>query len=255
MEITWKPSAQSMEVRRHVQDFVAAFMRGDYAQSRQAARQCGAQEDIREQHVAVDIDLARMQQMQHDPLESRFVQQEIDRVGEAQHGIENQGKVEQHHQFVVRLPQVRIDLGHGQKVDLTSGESTQPLDLTQQRAVHAVMQSDAGRRLQAEHALTLLEERLHVEQFREPGILSPTFARFATDVATPRRGSTLFEALLGLPKPRTLMEAEIPALLYDGGMPLDLIKHHFLSRHPQERERIVAYLYQRENRTPSAASH
>lgn len=248
LEIRWKPTEQGVEVRRNIQAFVDAFARGDYAQARQAARRCGETADVREQHEVVDISLTRLQQAQTDPLEMRAVILEMDRIGEAQHGIHDAGTVHRRDEFLVRLPQPRADLGGGLTVDLVTGASSRPLDLGQQTVVEGFRRSPAGQRLQAEHALTLLEERVHVEQFRASGIMSPSFARFATDVAVPKRGSVLFEALLEVSaKPRTLMEAEIPALLYDAGMPLATIRDHFLARHPQERERILSYLDTRES--------
>lgn len=108
MTLTWKPDRHGMQVRRHIQDFVDAFMGRDYVRARQAASQCASHEDIREHNIPVNIDVARLEGLQSDPDEMRQLQLEIDRIGEAKHGAAGR-----HSASLPGAPSARAATHHG----------------------------------------------------------------------------------------------------------------------------------------------
>jgi hypothetical protein len=249
------PSAASVEVRRHVQKFVQALDGHDYDAARRAAGRCGASSDIRCHDVPIEFDALRLQAMHHDPLELKLALSDMAELGrgQVQQCIDNEGSAREHHSFGVRLPQPVACLRGGARVDLVSGcLLSGSLSASRAAKVEAFRHSEAGHALIQEYAITLLEERVHVVQFSHAGIMSPTFAHFAADVGTARRGCPLFEAFLGLDTTIHVMEAEIPALLYDAGMRLDEVEQHMYANHPQDRERLLDYLHTREGSLPPA---
>ncbi len=118
--------------------------------------------------------------------------------------------------------------------------------------VQAIRQSPEGQRVLAETAVTAFEESVvHANQYAHSagGILSPSYARFTRDFGIEHGLRGQFLSFLGMieqehPLRIPFYEQEVPALLYDAGMPLPLIERHYFfgSRHVSERTPLINFL-------------
>jgi hypothetical protein len=132
---------------------------------------------------------------------------------------------------------VRLQNGVEVNLNVSTTESArvEPRALTaaEQQQVAGILQSEPGRRILQEQAFIAMEERLiHLSQLQLGGqVISPTYARFLSERAVGPNGNTpgddLHSAFNGEGRSNSTYEQELVALLYDGGMSVADIEHHF----------------------------
>jgi hypothetical protein len=132
--------------------------------------------------------------------------------------------------------------------------------------IQMVRDSDAGKKLFAEHAIQAFEERLvHLNQFPERQILSPTYARFVEQHATNSPSDDLFnlgigrenkglDDVKGTGRSLRTIEQEVPMLLYDAGMPVEMISQQMEKNHPYRKEVLDFLREQQAHETPASGS-
>lgn len=273
----WHPNEQGTEVRLQAQSFVDKFMKGDYAGALNVAVEAPVMERInlnpasRVHEVRINAaDLAKPEIVEIKMNElSKYAEFKWSQV--VADGVPGDSRLE------VVIPKTIVELKSGADVRLVDIVPTQssgyrqsykmefpthdikgkPLSAEQTKEIQALRESPGGQRVLAETAIFGFEETIvHANQHitQGGGISSPAFAEFARNIAASNenlRGHRL--SLLGsltakhAERPK-IMEQEVPALAYDAGMPLSMVRHHFFfgSRHVEQRTPVMNFLKFRE---------
>jgi hypothetical protein len=273
----WKPNKESLEVRGQAEQFVQRFMAGDYAGALNVAVEAPVMARVnlnpptRIHEVKINADELAKPEIVELKMNELSKYAEFKWAQSVRDGIVDETKLE------VVIPKTIVELKSGAEVrivDIVPVEQNgyrqsykmefpskdvkgNPLTPEQLKEIEAIRQSPGGQRLLAETALFGFEETIvHANQHITQGgaISSPAFAEFARNVAArseTNRGHRL--AFLGMidsqhaMRPK-IMEQEVPALAYDAGMPLSMVRHHFFfgARHVQERTPVMDFLQLRE---------
>lgn len=271
--LEWKPTDESVQVRREAETFVKQLMAKDYKGATQTALSTEAMRGVElnphSRKHEVNIGAAEILDNEHlgshmKSLSELAIFKWHQVIKDSEIGME---------QLSVVVPRPIIKLKNGEAhvpfVDFvkqqdrtftlefpTTTTSGKPLTAAQTAEITTIRNSPEGQRLLGEVALFAFEESLvHANQHRTSGgrIMSPTFAEFSRDFSQTHgtRGHML--AFLGMmdrfhPLREALFEQEVPAILYDAGMPLSMIKHHFFfgGRHTVERAPVIKFLEARE---------
>lgn len=271
--VSWKPTAEAVRVRLEAQSFVEKLQKRDYMGALNVVVESPSLNGVELNPVnrkhAVKItaaDLAR------NPNEVAVA---MDRMGvlgkfEWKQATTSTAQVEMQ-KLTAIVPQVNVELSLGRVVPLvefvpsnngfkaqfptrtTDGGS---LTVAEMAEMHKLRQSEAGQRLIAETAIIAFEEStVHANQHSVGGIMSPTYAEFSKEITlgSEYRTRSHLLALLNMLSRQDqnrsfIFEQEVPALLYDAGMPLSMIKHHYFfgSRHVPERTPVMEFLERRE---------
>jgi hypothetical protein len=277
----WEPNNNGIEIRLQAQSFVDKFMKGDFAGALNVAVEAPVMERInlnpssRVHEVRISADeLAKPEIVEIKMNElSKYAEFKWSQV--VADGIPGDSRLE------VVIPKTIVGLKSGADVRLVDIVPTEtsgfrqaykiefpnrdvkgnPLTAEQTREIQALRESAGGQRVLAETAIFGFEETIvHANQHitQGGGISSPAFAEFARNIAASNenlRGHRL--SLLGsltakhAERPK-IMEQEVPALAYDAGMPLSMVRHHFFfgSRHVEQRTPVMNFLKFRETFGP-----
>lgn len=273
--VDWKVNPEGIEVRLQAQRFVDAFMTGKYSEALKVAVEAPVMERVNlnpsSRRHAETISVSELKQPEILQLRMSSLQQHAEFRWQqvTRDGIAGETKLE----VVIPKPIIQLKDGNTQVplVDFARTErggykvtfpekSTSGVELTpaQVAEIRAVRQSPEGRRLLAETAIFGFEETIvHANQHITQGgrITSPSYAEFARNWGSQSpdlRGHRL--SFLGMidnkhPMRPTIFEQEVPAMLYDAGMPLSVVRHHFFfgGRHVDRRTPVMDFLSNRES--------
>jgi len=123
-------------------------------------------------------------------------------------------------------------------------------------AINEIRNSPEGQRIIAETALIAFEENIvHANQHLNGGaIMSPTYAAYTRDFGITHGTRPSLLNFLGMldklhETRQPFYEQEVPAMLYDAGMPLEMIQRHYFfgSHHVPIRVPIMNYLQNLDN--------
>lgn len=267
--LVWEPSAGSIQARREAQSFVDAFMRRDYVGALKTAVGSKALYGVElnpEGHThTLSITAAEMK----EPDRLQFHLDRMNRVGKfnweqsmVNFQMENQRlkvllpktvvPLEQGSTPVALVDFVRTEDGHYSVELPKTNVAGAPLTRPQIEEISSIRNSSQGQRLIAETALAAFEESIvHANQHVTVGgdIISPTYAAFTRDFGAKYGTRPHMLSFLGMltnqsPVKEAFYEQEVPALLYDAGMPLEVIKRHYFrgASHVAERTPVINYL-------------
>lgn len=275
--LEWKPSEETIRVRHETEKFVQQIMKGDYEGALKTAMETEVMQST-ELNPARRKSIAKINAEDlNNPQQVMSVMGEMS--GQAQ--FKWQQRTQDGHigsmQLDVTVPRPIIKLKDGGvevalvdftqqgnvgfkgpvKVEYpTTTTSGAPLTKSQIAEIEAIRKSEVGQRMIGETALFAFEESLvHANQhYTAYGkIMSPTFARYSRDFHIKHDTRPQMLHFAGLTDKMSsmreiFMEQEVPMMLYDAGMPLSMIRHHFFfgNRHMQERTPIMNYLEARE---------
>jgi hypothetical protein len=272
-EVAWKPSEASVTTRTEAQNFVKAFMAKDYhgalATSIEAKVLQHVELNPNPKLQSVDITAAELK----DPLTLQYHMSQLAKIGVFDWRQKISGADVLESRLRVNVPRtvVQLDSGNakvalvdfvktegpgyfsGYKVDYpsvtTSGEKLSPEQLSE---IETIRKSPEGQRVLAETAIVAFEESIaHANQHISAAgdIISPSYARFSRDFSIEHGTRAHFLSFLGMMGKDhqfkvNFNEQEVPAILYDAGMPLPLIEHHynFGGRHVEERLPVFQFL-------------
>jgi hypothetical protein len=261
-KMEWEPSEKSLEIRREMQSFTREFMAGNYEKAYQLARHSKTapghetaypQNDPKHPLTPIKARDLLSATADHNPkLEEHL--RNMEQTGKAHILPFEDGKPKEY--LVTELPTI-IELETGAKVDLLdksgntfsqTGAPGRLLTAEERAEMQTVRESAAAKRIFAEYAMQAFEERLvHLNQFNEGAILSPTYAKYVERYATHSRADDLFNVgnqipnnglddVLGTGRSRRTIEQEVPMLLYDSGMPLEIISREMEKNYPYRKE-------------------
>jgi hypothetical protein len=267
----WKQTNESIRVRLEAQQFVGKMTSGDYLGALNVAVESPSLNGVVLNPATKKHSITmKASEFKH----SNDVALGMDRMGDL-------GKFQWHQartssellaqDLTAIVPKVNVELKPGTVVPLVdfvpsnngykaqfSSTTTFGAKLSEAEAAQmlSLRQSPAGQRLIAETAIIAFEEAtVHANQHSNGGIMSPTFALFSKELTLNTSYGTRSHMLAFLgtlssrdPNRVYVFEQEVPALLYDAGMPLSMIKHHYFfgSRHVPERRPIMDFLDKRE---------
>lgn len=270
--VTWKPSEHSVRVRLEAQSFVDKLQKGDYM---------GALNVAVESPSLNGVELNPANRKHSVPVKAADIAKNTAEVAVAMDQMGVLGKFEWKQtstrseigpeKTTAIVPEVHVELKPGTVVPLVefvpsnNGFKAQFPDVTVSGAkltiadiaqINSLRNSPAGQRMIAETAIIAFEEStVHANQHNAGGIISPTFAQFSKELTLNSDYKTRSHLLAFIgtlsrqdPNRSFVFEQEVPALLYDAGMPLSMIKQHYFfgPRHVQERTPVMKFLEQRE---------
>lgn len=257
----WSPDADGLKVRQDLQKFSEAMAKGDYKAAAEIARASGvgpAPGNVTDTKTDIKADAADLA----NPVKLREFLARMQHAANIRPDVDNEGKPAAERKYEVTTPRPVIKLASGVEVDLTNpartlGTDSRALTDVEQQQVDALLKSDAGKRILQEHAMITMEERLvHLSQLHMGGkVISPTYAKFLAErgrAPTDTEAADAYYHALRAGQPGTpgrnsaTYEQELIALLYDSGMPIKMIEHHFGAQWGAERAPIVDYLKARE---------
>lgn len=273
----WTPNNNGVEVRLQAQQFVDAFMRRDYAGALNVAVEAPvmARVELNPKSRTHEVKITAQELSKPEIVELRM--NNLSKYAEfkwaqtVRDGIVDESRLE------VVIPKTVVELKSGadvRLVDIVPVESNgyrrgykmefpnkdvngKPLTAAQAKEIEIIRQSEPGQRMLAETAIFGFEETIvHANQHLTLGgaITSPAFAEFARNIASKSETSRAHRlSFLGMidsnhPQRPWIMEQEVPAIAYDAGMPLSMVRHHFFfgSRHIPERTPVMNFLQMRE---------
>lgn len=238
----WAPDADGLKVRQDLQKFSEAMAKGDYKTALEIARASGigpAPGNVTDTNADIKANAADLA----DPVKLREFLARMQHAANIKPDVDNEGKPAADRKYEVTTPRPVIKLASGAEVDLTNpartlGTDSRALTDQEKQQVDTLLKSDAGKRILQEHAMITMEERLvHLSQLHMGGkVISPTYAKFLAErgraPSDTEAGDAYYHALRagepGAPgRNSTTYEQELIALLYDSGMPIKMIEHHF----------------------------
>ncbi len=277
----WEPSEATGQTLRDARTFVASFMSRDYLGALATAIESPVMKQVELNPASRRHDVRFLAADLNEPESMRALMSRMNGLAKFQWGqFMRNGEFEPQKLDVV-VPRAIIELKEGQAlvplVDFAQAESGgykielpnrttdgKPLTVLQTEEIGAIRQSSQGQRLIAEMGLMAFEESIvHANQHISAGgdIISPTYAEFARDFSIEHGTRAHKLAFLGLldrsnPVKEAFYEQEVPAVLYDAGMPLPLIERHYFAgaHHVQERTPVIEFLRKKAHVRVSAAS-
>jgi hypothetical protein len=269
--MTWRPSNDSFRVRQEAQTFVEKMQSGDYLGALNVAVESpsltGVQLNPLNRNHSITIKASEFK----NPNDVALLMDKMGDLGKFEWKQTSTVSEIMPERLTAIVPKVLVELKPGTVVPLVdfipaakgykaqfSNATVSGVQLSAAEAsqMNALRQSPAGQRLIAESAIIAFEEStVHANQHMSGGIISPTFAEFSkaitlkSDYGTRSHMLAFINSLSRQDANRaTVFEQEVPALLYDAGMPIPMIKHHYFfgSRHVQERRPIMEFLDRRE---------
>lgn len=270
--LSWKPASESVRVRLEAQSFVEKLQRGDYMGALNVAVNSPGLSGVELNPATRKTSLTiKASEVAKNSNEVALLMDQMSSLGKFEWSQSSTSSSIGLQKLVAVVPQVNVELRPGTTVPLvefvrsesgfkaqtpaatTSGAKLSASDMAE---INTLRQSPAGQRLIAETAIIAFEEStVHANQHMGGGIMSPTFAEFSKQITVGSEYKTRSHllAFIGMLSRQDqhraiVFEQEVPALLYDAGMPLSMIKHHYFfgSRHVQERTPIMQFLEQRE---------
>ncbi|MBC7998586.1 MAG: hypothetical protein IAF58_11615 [Leptolyngbya sp.] len=264
--LEWKPTRESLQMRREAQDFVQHAMKGDFVKAIDSRLQSEVMRDIELNPASrsPDIKTPAKDLMDADSLPHILETMSEKAVFKWDQTIVN--GLSESETLKVVIPRLVMTTTEGNvpvalfdfaKTDIgykivfpeksTSGATLTPGQLAEVQAIRA---STNGKRILGETAVFAFEETFHAAQHANGG--KPIVPSAAEDlkIAGILNDNRYFkQAFVGvldrrLPIRTAFYEREIPAALFDAGMPLSMIKQHYFfgRRHVQERVGIMDYL-------------
>jgi hypothetical protein len=273
-DLSWQPSEASVQARREAQRFVQSFMQKDYIGALNASLEAPImrQVELNPPRFAHQVNFTA-----RDLSSNEAFQGQLNRL--SQHGVFNWKQIGVDAELRVNeksviIPKAIVELNGGKTkaplVDFVKDGKTYKVAVTNKdtkggalsaadiQEADAIRQSEKGQRMLAEMAVIAFEESIvHANQHLGSSgeILAPTFAEYARDftIAHDNRTKLQRKAFLGVLGRNdegrvNVYEQEVPVLLYDAGMPLSVIEHHYFfgNRHVADRTPVIDYLRERE---------
>lgn len=272
-KLEWQPTEAAIRIRQEAQAFVDAFMRKDYNEALRLSIESPVLQYAELNSGRRNVTVAIHPEQLKDPAYMQHVMDKMDSIGKfnwEQSGtkfdigpIKNYSYVPEPlfalegGQHVPLVSYTRASEYSGYKLEFPTRTSTgKPLTAEQLKAVDEFRKSPEGQRIIAETALIAVEENIiHANQYMTNygKIISPTHAEFTAEFGEQMGGRSHLKNFHGAMEREgatreAFNEQEVVSLLYDAGMPLKMIEHHFFfgHKHVPERTPVIKFLRNRE---------